>query len=236
MPGKFYGIGVGPGDPELLTFKAYKALEQTEILCIPKSSADKESLALSVVGKMLPGKFTHLELYFPMSRDPQVLKDSWNKAGQATAEKLLEGKNVAFVTIGDPMFYSTYGYLLRYLKNNHPNIETQTIPGINAFSACASYLQIPLAEAEENVAIIPAAYGMKELEDVLSKFDNLVLMKVNRRFNEILEVLSRLGLKEKAIYISRVGYPDQFYTRDLDSLVGTKLDYMSIIIVQKRRE
>ena len=236
MPGKFYGIGVGPGDPELLTFKAYKALEQTEILCVPKSSGDKDSLALSVVSKMLPREFNNLELHFPMSMDPNILKESWDKAGQAVAQSLLEGNTVAFVTIGDPMFYSTYGYLLRYLKNNHPEIETQTIPGITAFSACASYLQIPLVEAEETVAIIPAAYGLDKYRDVLAKFDNIVLMKVNRRFNDILATLDQLGLKEKAVYISRVGYPDQFTTRDLDSLADKKLDYMSLIIVQKRRD
>ena len=236
MPGKFYGIGVGPGDPELLTFKAYKALEQTEILCIPKSSGDKESLALSVVSKMLPKEFNNLELHFPMSLDPNVLKESWDKAGLTVAQSLLAGNTVSFVTIGDPMFYSTYGYLLRYLKNNYPEIETQTIPGITAFSACASYLQIPLVEAEETVAIIPAAYGLEKFTDILSKFDNIVLMKVNRRFNDILTTLDQLGLKENAVYISRVGYPDQFTTRDLDSLTGKKLDYMSLIIVQKRRD
>ncbi|ACV62175.1 precorrin-2 C20-methyltransferase [Desulfofarcimen acetoxidans DSM 771] len=236
MPGKFFGIGVGPGDPELLTFKAYKALEQTEILCIPKSSGDKESLALSVVSKMLSREFNYLELHFPMSMDAKVLKESWDKAGQAVAECLLQGRSVSFVTIGDPMFYSTYGYLLRYLKNNHPDVETQTIPGITAFSACASYLQIPLVEAEETVAVIPAAYGLDKFRDVLDSFDNIVLMKVNRRFDDVLAELEKLGLKDKAVFISRVGYPEQYATRDLDSLAGKKLDYMSLIIVQKRRD
>ncbi|MDK2889072.1 MAG: precorrin-2/cobalt-factor-2 C20-methyltransferase [Thermoanaerobacter sp.] len=234
MPGKFYGIGVGPGDPELLTLKAYRALEQVDVLCVPKSAADRDSLALAVVEKAVPKKYELLELDFPMSKDPEVLKKCWKEAGQAVAGQVLAGRLVAFVTIGDPMLYSTYGYVLRYLKENHPGLDTETIPGVTAFSACASLTGVPLVEGDETLAVVPAAYDLERLRQALEKYDNVVVMKVNRRFPEVLALLKELGLAGKAVYISRCGYEDQYFTRDLDSLPGSRLDYMSLLIVRKR--
>lgn len=234
MPGKFYGIGVGPGDPELLTFKAFRTLEKVDVLCVPRSSADRESLALSVVEKTLARKYELLELHFPMSKDPGILRDSWNEAGRAVAEQVQAGRQVAFITIGDPMLYSTYGYILRYLTENHPALETETIPGVTAFSACASYTGSPLVEGDETLAVVPAAYDLERLKQALVNFDNIVVMKVNRRFPEVLSLLKELGLAGKAVYINRCGYEDQYFTHDLDSLQESKLDYMSLLIVRKR--
>lgn len=234
MPGKFYGIGVGPGDPELLTFKAFRVLERVDVLCVPKSSADKDSLALAVVEKALLRKYDLLELHFPMSKDPGVLRDSWNEAGEAVAGQVRAGRLVVFVTIGDPMLYSTYGYVLRYLKEYHSDLEVETIPGVTAFSACASFTGAPLVEGDETLAVVPAAYDLERLKQALDNFDNVVVMKVNRRFPEVLALLKELGLADKAVYINRCGYEDQYYTRDLDSLLDSRLDYMSLLIVRKR--
>lgn len=234
MPGKFYGIGVGPGDPELLTFKAFRALGEVDVLCVPRSSADRESLALAVVEKTLPKKFELMELHFPMSKDQEVLRDSWNKAGEAVAGQVRAGRRVAFVTIGDPMLYSTYGYVLRYIKENYPGLATETVPGVTAFSACASFVGSPLVEGDETLAVVPAAYDLERLKKALASFDNVVIMKVNRRFSEVLALLKEMGLADRGVYINRCGYEDQYHTRDLDSLTGKKLDYMSLLIVRKR--
>lgn len=234
MAGKFYGIGVGPGEPELMTVKACRTLAGVDVLCVPKSSAGRESLALSVVGKMVPREFEYLELHFPMSKDPVVLKKSWDEAGEAVARQVQAGRRLAFVTIGDPMFYSTYGYVLSYLQNHYPGLETETIPGITAFSACAAATQTPLVEADENMAVVPAAYDLGKLKDALLTFDSVVVMKVNRRFPEVYGLLKELNLLGCAEYVSRCGYEDQYITRDMDELLNKKLDYMSILIVRKR--
>ncbi|TLM98344.1 precorrin-2 C(20)-methyltransferase, partial [bacterium] len=113
MKGKFYGIGVGPGYPELLTLKAYRLLQQVDVLCIPKSRMEKESLALNIVRQSLDRDFRVLELLFPMSHDEEVLAAHWDRAAEQVAAELAAGYNVAFITIGDPMFYSTYAYLLQ---------------------------------------------------------------------------------------------------------------------------
>lgn len=232
MKGKFYGIGVGPGDPELLTLKAFRLLEQVDVLCIPKSKMEKESLALKVVSQVMDRDFRVLELLFPMSHDEAVLAEHWDRAASLVAAELDAGYNVAFITIGDPMFYSTYSYLLERVRKD-PAVEVVTVPGVTAFAACASLINEPLTEKDERVAVIPAAYSLDDLRDVLDNFDNVVLMKVNKNYDAVVGLLEELGLLDRAVYISRCGYPDQFFTTDLKSLVGKDRDYMSILIIRK---
>lgn len=234
MAGKFYGLGVGPGDPDLITVKAFRILQEVDMICVPRSSADRESLALQVVRGITGKEYRHLELSFPMSRDRGVLEESWAAAGEEVALKVRQGNRVAFVTIGDPMFYSTYGYVLQHIRSRHPNLETETVPGVMAMSACASLLGSPLAEGEETLAVLPAAYGLDELEDVIRRFDNVVLMKVNKKVEEVSGLLNRLGAAGRAVYFSRCGYEDQFVTADLEGLEGRKLDYMSLLIIKKK--
>ncbi len=234
MTGKFYGIGVGPGNPELITIKAFRILQETDVICVPKSYADRDSLALLVVKGFLKADIETLELSFPMSKDRKVLEESWAAAGESVAALVREGKMVSFVTIGDPLFYSTYGYLLAHLKNNHPELPVETVPGITAMAACSSLLQQPLVEGDETLAVVPAAYGIETLRDILEKFDNVVMMKVNRRLPEVVKLLKDMGLGNNAVLYNRCGYPDGFYVTDLDELDGVTMDYMSLLIVRKR--
>ena len=233
MNGKIYGIGVGPGDPELLTLKAYHVLQEVDVLCIPKSKTEKDSLALSIVRTIVNRDFKVLELLFPMTHDRDVLEQHWDLAAAQMAEQAREGKKAAFITIGDPMFYSTYAYVLERLKRSYTDIELETIPGITAFAACSSIINEPLTEAHEKLAVIPAAYGIEAIEEALANYDNVVLMKVNRLFDKVAGLLKDMNLVGKAVYISRAGYEDQFYTTDIESLVGKEKDYMSIMIIRK---
>lgn len=233
MKGTLYGIGVGPGDPELMTLKAVRTLEKVDVLCVPKSKTDKESIAFSIVEKEVRKSFEKLELLFPMSSDEEVLKKHWDVATEALVEKLVEGKNVAFVTIGDPMFYSTYAYVLARVKARHPEIKVVTIPGVPAFAASTSFLNDTLCEGEEKVAVVPAAYNINQIRAVLESFEVVVMMKVNRNFDQILDTLQEMGLDDKAVFVSRCGHPDQYYTTDLASLVNQPRDYMSLLIVKK---
>lgn len=235
MPGKFYGIGVGPGDPELLTLKALRILKEVDLVCVPRSAADRESLALSVVNRALQKELPVLELSFPMTKDRSTLLESWVRAGETVAARVGEGKKVAFITIGDPMFYSTYGYLLRHLQRRHPDLETETVPGVTAMSACAAALQEPLTEGEETLAVIPAAYGVEQLPLLLERFDNVVLMKAHRHFEQVFSMLESRGLAAGAVLVSRCGYPEQTVHRNLSALKGQKLDYMSLLIIRKSK-
>ncbi len=233
MKGKIYGIGVGPGDPELLTLKAHRILKEVDVLCVPKSREEKDSLALSIVTKAVDREFTVLELLFPMTHDKEVLRSSWDEAAEQMVEKAREGRSLAFITIGDPMFYSTYAYVLERVKRHHQDIEIETVPGITAFAACSSFVNEPLTEGDEKLAVIPAAYGVPAIREALEKYDNVVLMKVNRLYDEVAGLLKEMHLLDKAVYISRCGYEDQFYSTDIEGLVGRKKDYMSVMFIRR---
>lgn len=232
--GKFFGIGVGPGDPELLTTKALKVLTNVDVICAPKSSEDKESIALSIVKEAIDRDFEVISPLFPMTKDVKTLDRYWDKASEMIISKLEKGKSVAFITLGDPLFYSTYVYVLERIKAI-PDLKIETIPGVNSISACLAELNLSLAGRDERIAILPAAYGLEELDTLIETLDNVVLMKVSRSFDKIVKRLEELGLKEDAIFVSGCGTPE-FFSSDLDSMTGKKIDYLSMIIIRGRKK
>lgn len=231
--GRIIGIGVGPGDPELLTIKAYNALREVDIVCVPKSKVEKDSLALTIAQKAVDREFEIMELLFPMTHDKEVLTEHWDLATERIVEAARQGKTLAFITIGDPMFYSTYAYVLERVKKKFIDITIETIPGITAFASCSSFINEPLTEGDEKLAVIPAAYGIDAIRKALQEYDNVVLMKINRIYDEVVTLLNEMDLLGKAVYVSRAGHPDQFYTTDLEGLLGKDRDYMSMMIVRK---
>lgn len=234
--GKLYGVGVGPGDPELLTLKAVRILRKADVIAVPKSKEEADSIALSIVKRAveLSNKET-LELMFPMTKDKEILTKAREEAAVALCGRLREGKDVACITLGDPMFYSTFSYLIPLVMERLPNVEIEMVPGISSVMASAAAAVMPLTEADERLAVIPAAYEVEKLKDVLENFDTIVLMKVNRVFDNILGLLKETGLKESAIFIERCGGENQRVVRDISSLKGERLDYLSMVIVYKGR-
>ncbi|MDT8901748.1 precorrin-2 C(20)-methyltransferase [Anaeroselena agilis] len=233
MTGKFYGIGVGPGDPDLLTLRAAALLKTADVVCIPRSAADNESVALKVAGAHIGPAAEMIEVSTPMTRDKDQLEAEWRRGAEKIAASLAAGKNVAFITIGDAMLFSTYTYLLKHVRDLIPEVEVESVPGVTSFAAAAAHLDLPLSEGTEKLAILPAVDDPEALRPLLAAFDNAVLMKVAGKYEQIVAVLGDLGLKDKAVFVSRLGYPDQFVTRDLDSLVGKKRDYLSLILIKK---
>ncbi len=147
--GTLYGIGVGPGDPELITLKALKVLQRVPHIFASCSPKNTYSLALDIVRCHLNGAgIEHLP--FPMTKDPEVLQEAWEGNARRVLEVLDTGSDAAFVTLGDPLTYSTFGYLLKTLKRLRPSVRVVTIPGITSYSAAAALTHIPLAEGEES--------------------------------------------------------------------------------------
>lgn len=232
MTGKFSGIGVGPGDPGLLTLRAVELLKTADVVCIPRSSADNESVALKVAAAYI-GAAEIIEVPTPMTRDRALLEAEWRRGAETIAARLAAGRNVAFITIGDAMLFSTYTYLLKHVRAILPGVEVESVPGVTSFAAAAAHLNLALAEGTEKLAVIPAVDDPAALRPLLAAFDSAVLMKVAGKYEEIVAVLADLGLKDKAVYVSKIGYPDEFVTRDLDSLIGKKRDYLSLILIKK---
>lgn len=231
MTGKLYGVGVGPGDPELMTIKAKKILEQVDYIAIPKTSAEKSSQALTIAEGVLEKRKELLELIFPMSFDEKVLEKSWSIAIIQVREKLDSGKDVAFITLGDPTVYSTYMYLHKVLK--HEGYETEIIPGITSFCASAARAGVSLGENKETIAVVPSAYECENLGDVLDGFDNIVLMKVSKNLNKLKEKLKEKGLLDKTVLVSKCGLEDEIIEYDLNKIEGDKLSYFTTMIIKK---
>lgn len=231
--GKFYGIGVGPGAPDLLTLRAVSILKSVDVVCVPRSSMENDSVALKVAGAHISPETEIMEVSTPMTRDKSLLEAEWRLGASRIAERLQAGRNVAFITIGDAMLFSTYTYLLKKVREIIPAVEVESVPGVTSFAATAAFLNAALAEGNEKLAIIPAVDDPEELRPVLQQFPNAVLMKVAGKYEKIVDLLAELGLKEKAVYVSKLGYADQFVTYDLDSLRNSKRDYLSLILVKQ---
>jgi precorrin-2/cobalt-factor-2 C20-methyltransferase len=204
------------------------------VICAPTASPLDSSYALSIVEPFLDRSRQEVIIQiFPMRMDQAGLEEFWEEAAAAVAEKVMQGKDVAFITIGDPFLYSTFLYLYRIFREQYPDIPLEVVPGISSINAAAVASGIPLGMASEKIAIIPAAFEQENLTKTLVEFDTIVLMKMSRVFDGIYELLQELGLDRKAVYVSRVGTPEEEVVFDLASLVGRKLDYLSLLIVKK---
>ena len=230
---KIYAVGVGPGDPELLTRKAERILREVPVICAPTANPSDSSYALSIVEPFLDRNRQEVIVQvFPMRKDQTGLEEFWEEAAAEVAERVRRGSDVAFITIGDPFLYSTFLYIYRIFRERYPDIPVEVVPGISSVSAAAVAAGMPLGLASERIAIIPAAFEA-DLRRTLSEFDTVVLMKVSRVFDGIYALLQELGLERNGAFISRVGSLEEEVVFDLGSLVGRKLDYLSLLIVKK---
>jgi precorrin-2/cobalt-factor-2 C20-methyltransferase len=231
---RIYAVGVGPGDPELLTRKAERILRHVPVICAPAASAGDSSHALSIVEPFLDR--TRQEVIvrvFPMKKDQEGLDEFWEEAASTVLTHIRQGKDVAFITIGDPFLYSTFLYLYRIFRERYPDIPIEAVPGVSSITAAAVAAGVPLAAASDRIAILPATFEEEKLRRTLLDFDTVVLMKVNRVFDRVYALLRELGLEDRCAFVSRAGTDGEKVVRDLASLVGRKLDYLSLLIVKK---
>ncbi len=233
MLGKFYIMGVGPGDPKLLTIKAYEILQKTAAVAIPYSKQEKESVAFNIVRAYIPSSCQVLSLHMPMTRKEEQLKSAWQEAAIKITALLKKGLDVVFITLGDPSIYSTGMYIYQELKTLLPELKCETVPGITSFTASAASLNLPLALGTEPLLIIPHFVSKEKLRNILTEYPNVVLLKVAANFTEIITCLEEMALLEKAVFISRCGQAEEFISFDLKSLDPHSLDYLSLIIIRR---
>jgi len=238
MIGNLYAIGVGPGDPELLTLKAVRIIKNVKVICAPKSKETSKSLALSIVSKIvdIEDKETK-EILFPMKKTKFAayeteLEIQWLQNVDFIISRINAGMDVAFLIIGDPTLYSTFFYLYDKLLTVIPALNIEVIPGVSSINAAASRARIPLGLGDEGIAILPANYAI-DIRDVLNKVDTVVLMKIYGVFDKIMNILSDMNLVDKAIYIARVGMDDELIINNLWNIREEQIDYLSIIIIRR---
>jgi precorrin-2/cobalt-factor-2 C20-methyltransferase len=231
--GKLIGASLGPGDPELITRRAWATLQSGARWLYPVKRAAEASYALSIVERGgLSRPADAVELVFPMTRDAEILAKAWARAAAQTAELLAEGRDLVFLVEGDASTFATFGHLARAVRALAPAVEVETIPGVSSFAAAAAASGTTLAEEDETFAIIPAAYGIAVIDHLLDEFDTLALMKVKPLMDEVIELLERRDLLATSVFVEKVGAPDERIVRDVAALKGEAVNYLSLLLVQ----
>ncbi len=194
-------IGVGPGDPDLLTVKAVRAIQEADIIMCPASGEDRPSIALSVVESLLDRSSQEIiRLIFPMTKDPDVLESTWKRNAGIMAETVLTGKSVVYLTVGDPYLYSTWIYMHRELSANHPEMDISVIPGIVSMFTFASKVGVSIAEGAEKVSIIPSCYELSSVKAIAQNSETLVFLKDGRYFDRVIDVLREAGFPDSSVF------------------------------------
>ncbi|MCP4116266.1 MAG: precorrin-2 C(20)-methyltransferase [Desulfobacteraceae bacterium] len=231
--GKLFGIGVGPGDPELLTLKAVRLINQADVIFTAASTKNTYSLAVEIARPHISEQATIRSLSFTMSKDKDKARAAWDNNAKEIAKVLEEGKNVAFLTLGDPMTYSTYGYVLKSLKTVMPDAVIETVPGITSFHAAASRLNRTLVEAEESLLISSGAYGGEPLRKSMAGVENVVLLKAYKNTTDINVALKEAGLFENGVAITKCGREGEEIIDNLGDLETRDPNYWTLILAGK---
>ncbi|MBD2084047.1 precorrin-2 C(20)-methyltransferase [Trichocoleus sp. ST-U3] len=230
--GILYGIGVGPGDPELITVKGLGILQRVPVVAFPAGLHGKPGIAQQMVAQWLNPRQVQLALTFPYVQESEILTQAWQVAAQEVWQSLKLGQDVAFVSEGDVSFYSTFTYLAQTLQQLHPEVIVQTVPGICSPLAAAAVLGIPLTIRAQRLVVLPAIYTVGELEAVLEWADVVVLMKVSSVYEQVWKVLQQRGLLERSWVVERATLPEQVIYAGLRDRPNLKLPYFSLLIVQ----
>lgn len=223
--GKLYGVGVGPGDPELLTLKARRIISQADVIAAPDKGSGEQT-ALKIVSGLTEGK-EMLLCDAPMVRDPARLEAAYASNSERVIERLDQGKDVAFLTLGDPSIYSTYLYTHRRVLAR--GYEAEIIPGVPSFCAVAAALGDGLCEGGDRLLIVPASH--RDLADCLEVDANLVFMKAGREIGGLKEALAARGLLDRASLVENCGMEaERVFPRFADA---DESGYFSVVVVKK---
>ena len=231
---KFYGIGTGPGDSTLVTIKAVNTIKMLDILYTPEPKKGGDSLALSIVKEYVPDTVEIKQRHFPMNNDSVEKMASWDAIAAEIKDDVKAGKEVGFITLGDPMIYSTYVYIMERLMDE---IEVETIPGISSFSNIASNQNFPLVMDTDPLMVIPCTMEEEKIDAALQTYDCFVLMKVYKNFKEIVQKLEKYDLIDRAILVSNSSQEREVVYKDLrDVHLQEKISYFSTILVNRNNK
>jgi precorrin-2/cobalt-factor-2 C20-methyltransferase len=228
--GILYGIGVGPGEPDLITIKAAKILNQVDIVFAAASTKNKHSLAVNIASAHIPDSTTVKMLRFPMTSDKNETRKAWKAHARTIIAELEKGFDVAFLTLGDSMTYSTYGYILKYVQTLAPHLEAQTVPGITSYQAAAARLNTPLVEGEESLMVVSGVEGGKRLRELRGKPENVVFLKAYRNVSDIKAALDESGKYPSCVGVKSCGQSNEEIIKDIGELSLRKPDYWTLII------
>ncbi|MCR5176975.1 MAG: precorrin-2 C(20)-methyltransferase [Anaerovibrio sp.] len=228
--GRVIGIGVGPGDPELLTVKAVNAIKSADVIIAPRTEKKEGSVALDIARGYIGETTQVIYQIYPMIMGFEKDTGAWDDNAGQIIELVQTGKQVVFLTLGDPMFYSTYIYIFNRLEK--AGIAVETVPGIPAFCAIASQLGRSSVEGDDILSIIPATAPEEKIRQALAACDSAVIMKVSKNLDRIAEMLADTNMLEDSVLVSRCGLPDQEVIENIATEKHRRLNYLSTILAK----
>jgi precorrin-2/cobalt-factor-2 C20-methyltransferase len=234
--GTFWGVGVGPGDPELMTLKAARILAEVDWIFCPAESTQGASFAARIVAPLglSAEKFRPVSLC--MSRQRGAAQEAYRYTAEAIVAELRQGRSAAWITEGDPLFYSTFPYIAEQVHQLCPEARIEIVPGVPSVQAAAARAGVPLARLDEAMAVLPAAYGLERLPMLLDSCATVALLKVHSVFDSLLDRLADLPKDIQTFYLEKLGTVEERLITDLHSLRGQKLPYFSLVLLRRRGE
>jgi precorrin-2/cobalt-factor-2 C20-methyltransferase len=229
--GTLYGVGVGPGDPELVTLKALRILQTVPVLAWP-APEEGPSLAREIVAQHLPGTQREIPIRMPLLPARFPANDVYDKAAREIGAVLAAGDNVAVICEGDPFFYGSFMYLFGRLAGDYP---VEVVPGVSSLTACAAALGTPLAAKNDVLTVVPGPLDAETMKQRLADADAAAIIKVGRHLEKIRSVIDELGLGANARYIERATMSEQRIV-PLAEVGDDDAPYFSMILVHKRAE
>jgi precorrin-2/cobalt-factor-2 C20-methyltransferase len=229
--GRLYGIGVGPGDPELLTLKAYRLLQAAPVVAY-QAASDRESVARSIVAPYLTGNQIEVCFNFPRALDPEAAYELYSDAIKPIASHLGAGRDVAVLCVGDPLFYGSFMYLFTRLADR---FITEIVPGISSPMAAAAAIGTPLCYQNDVFSVLSATLSAEALKAQLINADAVAIIKLRRHFDKVRKVLIELDLLDRAQYIERATAKDQRIV-SIESVDPHNVPYFSLIVVPSKTQ
>ncbi|MBW4418912.1 MAG: precorrin-2 C(20)-methyltransferase [Myxacorys californica WJT36-NPBG1] len=229
--GTLYGVGIGTGDPELITLKGLRILQRSPVVTFPAGVGNQQGTAEAIVASYLRAEQIRVSITFPYTQDEAVLSEAWQAGAAQVWHYLSQGQDVVFVSEGDVSFYSTFTYLAQTLQRQHSEVKVETIPGICSPLAAAAALGIPLTIRHQKLAILPALYTVSELETALRWAEVVVLMKVSSVYPQVWKILEQHQLLGRSYVVERATSQHQKIHSDLINCPTLELPYFSILII-----
>ena len=232
--GMFFGIGVGPGEPGLIPVAAWNTLKKCQVIFVPRAKTMNHSVALRCLPTDEIPQDRFREIEFSMEPDRSVLSAHYTELAEIIATELSAGRDVAYLTLGDPSTYSTYNYTLAALLDRIPNLRYRTFPGVPSFCAVAAATGFALGEGKQRILIMPCPVQMSELRSMIETHDIIVLMKIGDRLPAVLALLRQMGIADQCVFGSHVGMADAILCANVAEMDPEKSwGYLSTLLIRK---
>ncbi len=232
MSSVLYIVGIGPGDPGLITVRGAEVLQSVHTVFVPVSRADRNSRALEIAEQHLPDGCMIEKLLFPMTRNAEILEKHYMDNAASIRNRLIDGINAALITLGDPSTYSTTWPVCRLFRECSPETAVEIIPGVTSYASAAARAQRALVDGNECLSVVSSYDDPQRIAAIIDASDTVVFLKTYTCRQRVLDIIADKGFEHNCVYIRRCGLEDEQILHDMSS-IPEECDYLSMIILKK---